>query len=398
MAGHPDAIASALLDRYGRTYADDAGIRLADKPAPLYQLLVLATLLSARISADIAIQAARELFAAGYKTPDAMQKARWQERVDALGRAHYRRYDERTSTMLGDGAALLNERWQGDLRKLRDEAGGQGNGHGQKIASLLQEFPGIGPAGADIFLREVQAVWPSVPPYVDARVQQGAREVGLPTDPTALAELAGSNEKLARLCAALVRITLSKDAVAEVKEAAQGASLARVRPGAALNRPASRQDPGATHRSSSRLPGPFGSKNLSSSSIRASSATAALLISSSRGLSYPVGRSHGLTDRRVRGPLAMGSSRPTTPISSRMTPTTFIFRPGMALGVTANHKIAPTAIRVRPVPVVNIRRRTVGPGPGGPGGPGALITRRRTAGARSDGPGLPRVLTGSPRQ
>ncbi len=35
-----------LLNGYGRTYAQDAGIRVADQPAPLYQLLVLATLLS----------------------------------------------------------------------------------------------------------------------------------------------------------------------------------------------------------------------------------------------------------------------------------------------------------------------------------------------------------------
>jgi endonuclease III len=223
MAAHRDAIVSALLDRYGRTYAEDAGIRLAGKPAPLYQLLVLATLLSARISADIAVQGARELFAAGYTTPAAIQEASWQDRVDALGRGHYRRYDERTATMLGDGAALLNERWHGDLRKLRDEAGGES----RKIASLLQEFPGIGPAGADIFLREVQGVWPTVAPYVDARVQQGARELGLPTDPAALAALAGSagsDQELARLAAALVRVTLSKDAAAEVKEAAQEAS------------------------------------------------------------------------------------------------------------------------------------------------------------------------------
>ena len=116
MAAAPGALKAALLDRYGRTYAEDAGIRLADKPAPLYQLLVLATLLSARISSDIAITAARELFAAGYTTPKAMQEASWQERVDALGRAHYRRYDERTATMLGDGGELLNERWHGDLR------------------------------------------------------------------------------------------------------------------------------------------------------------------------------------------------------------------------------------------------------------------------------------------
>ena len=44
MAAGPDALKGALLERYGRTYAEEAGIRLADKPAPLYQLLVLAAL------------------------------------------------------------------------------------------------------------------------------------------------------------------------------------------------------------------------------------------------------------------------------------------------------------------------------------------------------------------
>ena len=91
-----------LLAGHGTTYAEEAGIKLADKPAPLYQLLVLATLLSARISADIAVAAARELFAAGYRSLAAMTEASWQDRVDALGRGHYRRYDERTATMLGN--------------------------------------------------------------------------------------------------------------------------------------------------------------------------------------------------------------------------------------------------------------------------------------------------------
>jgi endonuclease III len=212
-----DALKTALLDRFGRTYAEEAGIRLADQPAPLYQLLVLATLLSARISADIAVAAARELFAAGYRTAPAMQEASWQDRVDALGRGHYKRYDERTATMLGDGADLLTGRWHGDLRRLRDEADGQVG----QIATLLQEFPGIGPAGASIFLREVQAVWPTVAPYVDDRVRAGARQVGLPGDPVALAQRAGSDPELARLAAALVRVTLGKDAAGEVKQAAR---------------------------------------------------------------------------------------------------------------------------------------------------------------------------------
>jgi endonuclease III len=212
------ALVAALLDRFGRTYAEEAGIRLADRPAPLYQLLVLATLISARISAEIAVAAARELFAAGYRTPQAMAEASWQDRVDALGRGHYKRYDERTATMLGDGAALATERWHGDPRRLRDEAGGQTD----RIAALLQEFPGIGPGGASIFLREVQAVWPSVAPYVDDRMRAGARQVGLPDDADDLARLAGPDQELARLAAALVRVTLSKTAADEVKQAAAG--------------------------------------------------------------------------------------------------------------------------------------------------------------------------------
>lgn len=78
-------VVDALLRRQGRTFADEAGIRLTDRPQPLYQLLVLATLLSARISAGVAMAAARELFAAGYRSPRAMRDAGWQARVDALG-------------------------------------------------------------------------------------------------------------------------------------------------------------------------------------------------------------------------------------------------------------------------------------------------------------------------
>jgi hypothetical protein len=66
-----------------------------------------------------------ELSTVGYRTPRAMRAASWQDRVDALGRGHYRRYDERTATMLGDGASLVSERWRGDLRRLRASPGWQ---------------------------------------------------------------------------------------------------------------------------------------------------------------------------------------------------------------------------------------------------------------------------------
>ncbi len=207
----PDVV-KELLDRYGRSYAELAGIRLRDTPAPLYQLLVLSTLLSARISGDIAVAAARELFAAGYRTPRAMAAASWQDRVDALGRGHYRRYDERTATMLGDGAQMVTGRWGGDLRRLRDQAGGDAG----RAASLLTEFPGIGPVGADIFLREVQGVWPEFSPHLDDRVLDGARKVSLPDRPAELARLAGSREQLPRLAAALVQVSVSRRRAADL--------------------------------------------------------------------------------------------------------------------------------------------------------------------------------------
>ena len=212
MPGSSEPIVRELLARHGRLYAEDAGIRLADRPGPLYQLLVLATLLSAPIPADTAIAAARELFAAGYRSPKAMSEASWQDRVDALGRGRYRRYDERTATMLGDGADLLTGKWHGDLRRLRDECGGEA----ARVASRLTEFPGIGPTGASIFLREVQDVWPAVAPYVDAKVISGARRVRLPADREALARLLADSGQPGRLAAALVRVSLSQRAASEV--------------------------------------------------------------------------------------------------------------------------------------------------------------------------------------
>ncbi|GAA3019136.1 endonuclease [Streptomyces lactacystinicus] len=193
-----------LLDRFGRTYAEEAGITLRDKPSPLYRLLVLTVLCSVRIGAGTATAAARELSAAGLRTPRAMAGARRRTLIAALGRAHYVRYDESTATALGQGAGLLLDRWHGDLRRLREEAGGDS----ERIGELLREFPRIGPVGAGIFRREAQAVWPSLRPYVDERALAEARTLGLPGEPDGLAALVGPGD-LARLAAALTRASLA---------------------------------------------------------------------------------------------------------------------------------------------------------------------------------------------
>ncbi|ONI75176.1 endonuclease [Actinosynnema sp. ALI-1.44] len=205
MADHKK-LAAKLLDVAGETYAEQAGIRLADKPSPLYRLLVLSVLLSTRIKADIAVAAAAELGKAGMRTPEKMRAATWQQRVDALGRAHYVRYDESTATALGDGAQLLLDEYKGDMRGLRKAADGDAGA----LHGLLRKFPRLGPVGADIFCREAQGVWPELRPYFDRKTLDGAKRIGLPGDASALAKLVKGDD-VGRLAAALVRVSLDKE-------------------------------------------------------------------------------------------------------------------------------------------------------------------------------------------
>ncbi|KOX07658.1 endonuclease [Streptomyces sp. NRRL B-3648] len=194
-----------MVSGYGRTYAEEAGIRLTDTPQPLYRLLVLSLLLSARIRASVAVAAARALHEDRLDSPRRMAEAGRRRRVAALGRGGYRRYDERTAAQLGAGAELLTERWGGDLRRLHREA----EGDPAALERLLMEEPGIGPAGAGIFLREAQRVWPDIAPYLDGKALAGAGRLGLPEDPGRLTELAGDTQP-AVLAAALVRAALDR--------------------------------------------------------------------------------------------------------------------------------------------------------------------------------------------
>jgi endonuclease III len=198
------ATSADLHRRAGVTYASEAQISLRNTPMPLFQLLVLSQLLSARISANTAVAAARELFGAGLRNHSAVLDAPRRRIIAALGAAGYARYDESTATRLVEVSQLLSTRYGGDLRELAEAS----QGNTDTARRLLQEFKGIGPVGADIFLREVQGVWPWVAPYFDKKSLQSAAELGLPTDPSQLAELAPDGP--AAFAAALIRASLDK--------------------------------------------------------------------------------------------------------------------------------------------------------------------------------------------
>lgn len=215
MTKRQEAIVATLVREHGTPFAEDAGITLRDKPAPLYQLLVLSLLLSARIGSDIAVAGARELFRSGYRTPQKMLDAGWKQRVAALGRAHYRRYDERASTALGNGATKLIDDYDGDLRKLRAASSGR-----EQMLGRLQDFPGIGPTGSSIFCREVQAVWPELAPFVDRKVLDGAERLELPAEPAKLGKFVEPQD-MPRLAAGCVRAALHEKIAEDVLASAR---------------------------------------------------------------------------------------------------------------------------------------------------------------------------------
>src|ERR1700755_1154126 len=107
-----------VLKVAGTTYAAEAGIRINDKPMPLFQLLVLCMLASKPIDATTAMRAARELFKTGLRTPKAVLASDTRTEISACGRAHYVRYDESSAPRLTDMAEQVRDDYSGDLREI----------------------------------------------------------------------------------------------------------------------------------------------------------------------------------------------------------------------------------------------------------------------------------------
>lgn len=200
-------IAQVLLRDCGRTFAEELGIDLrAGDASSLFRLLCVSLLFSTRISHSIALKAANSIYTRGWTTPQRMTASTWEQRVRALDNAGYVRYDERTATRLGEAAQLLFDLYNGDLRKLRAEAGYKPD----QERRLLREFKGIGDVAVDIFFREAQVAWSELFPFADAKAVESAKKLGLKADPKSLAALVKTRIDFARLMAALVRVQLDR--------------------------------------------------------------------------------------------------------------------------------------------------------------------------------------------
>jgi len=210
-----DRLVEALLERHGTTYCDELSIPIGQgTPSPLFRWLVASILFSTRISADLAVKAARALADAGWTTADKLHDTTWEERVKVLNESGYARYDESTARMLGDTVEHLMDAYGGDLRRLR-EAADKGPAGERK---LLKAFKGLGDVGVDIFMREAQAAWDELYPFADKKALSAAGKLGLPEDAEGLSRLV-SRDDYPLLIAALVRTDLEKDYEALAKAA-----------------------------------------------------------------------------------------------------------------------------------------------------------------------------------
>src|SRR5919202_559464 len=179
-------VARAVLRNHGQTFAEEIGVRVErGTPAVLFGLLCASLLMSARISHEISIVAARGVVRR-WSTARKLDGSTWEQRVRVLNEAGY----------------------------TRDEA--ERDPRAERRA--LKQFKGVGDVGADIFLREVQVTWDEVFPFADERARRAAGRLGLPRDADALAKLV-SRAELPRLVAGLVRVGLNDD-FAAIRDAA----------------------------------------------------------------------------------------------------------------------------------------------------------------------------------
>ena len=88
----------------------------------------------------------------GLTSPDAILKAGWDRLVEVLDRGHYVRYDFSTATKLLDVSKALKEKY-GTITNLIKQSQTP-----EELSSHLEEFKGVGPKTAEIFLRDIVPV------------------------------------------------------------------------------------------------------------------------------------------------------------------------------------------------------------------------------------------------
>ena len=196
-----------LVGRTGRGLAEEFGFQVTNSPSNLFQILCLSILLGSMRDYRRAVRAAQALRdrwdSAGplARSPDG-------ERLRVLREAGAAAQAPKLAGTLRDLAGVVVDRYGGDLRRLRGQAGQDP----VRERQLMKQLPGVDDGVVDLFFREVQAPWREIAPFVDRRALTAARKLGLGRTAADLSEISGGrgSEKIAWLAGALARVEMDK--------------------------------------------------------------------------------------------------------------------------------------------------------------------------------------------
>ncbi len=133
--------------------AKELDIDLSSKQETEYFKWFLASLLFGKpIQQEVAKRTYFEFVKEGLITPVTILKAGWDKLVEVLDHGHYVRYDFSTATKLLDVSKALKEKY-GTLTELFKRAKTV-----DELSTRLQEFKGVGPKTAEIFLRDIAPI------------------------------------------------------------------------------------------------------------------------------------------------------------------------------------------------------------------------------------------------
>ncbi len=131
--------------------AADLGIDLeSNRETEMFKWFLACLLFGKPIQQEVAKRTYLEFEREGLLNPDAIRKAGWDSLVQVLDTGHYVRYDFSTATRLLKVMEELEEQGGSLLSLVRQAL------TGKDLARRLQQFTGVGPKTAEIFLRDLR--------------------------------------------------------------------------------------------------------------------------------------------------------------------------------------------------------------------------------------------------
>lgn len=155
-----------------KTYSEELGLDL-NKPEDRFKWFLASMLFAKRISSKIAKKTFKRLQEEGLVTPEAVLNAGWDRLVEVLDSGGYVRYDFSTATNLLDVSKKLLEEF-GSIDEVHHRAKSS-----RHLEELLAGFRGVGPAGVNIFLRELRGIWSKADPEPSKLAVETARRLGV---------------------------------------------------------------------------------------------------------------------------------------------------------------------------------------------------------------------------